>query len=184
MKKAVVVHGWGGNSKSDFHMWLKEELEKKEYLVIAEDFPNTDEPVISEWVGKLQEICSDCDETTLLIGHSIGCQTILRFLEKSDKKFGKVILVAPWMHLDENTIKEEGEEVEEIAKPWMETPIDFEKVKQNALGFMCIFSDDDPYVPLSDEKLFKDKLNAKTIVLEKKGHFNEPTFPLLLDYID
>lgn len=183
-KKAIIVHGWGGSSKSDFHVWLKKELEKKGFEVLVEDFPNTDEPEINSWVEKLQNISKDCDENTYLIGHSIGCQTILRFLEKENRKFGRVILIAPWMHLDENTIEEEGEEVREIAKPWMEIPIDFDKVKENAKEFICIFSDDDPYVPLSDERLFKKKLNAKTIVLEKRGHFNDSTLPLLLDYIE
>ena len=181
MKKAIIVHGWGGNSKGDWIPWLKHELEKKSFEVITPDFPNTEEPEIKAWVGKLGEF--DIDENTYLIGHSIGCQTILRFLERQDRKFGNIILVAPWMHLDEKTIEEEGEEAKEIAKPWIETPIDFEKVKQNTREIVCIFSDDDCYVPLSDEKLFKERLNAKTIIKEKQGHFNEASLPLLLEYI-
>ena len=48
------------------------------------------------------------------------------------------------MRLDEETIKEEGQEIIEIAKPWMETPIDFEKVRSHTGKVVAVFSDDDP----------------------------------------
>ena len=37
---------------------------------------------------------------------------------------------------------------------------------------MAIFSDNDPFVPLNDSKIFKNKLNAKIIIEHKKGHFD------------
>ena len=38
--------------------------------------------------------------------------------------------------------------------------------------FFCIFSDNDPYIPLSDAEIFKDNLNAKIIIEHNKGHFD------------
>jgi len=175
MKRAYIIHGWGGSPRETIHQWIKKELEKKGFDVVAPEMPNTDEPEINAWVGKLLEIIKNPDEETILIGHSIGCQTILRYLEKIPEKteINKIILIAPWMHLDEETIKEEGEEGIEIARPWIETPIDFEKVKKHCNNFHAIFSDNDPFVPLSDEKIFKKELNAKTQILHNKGHFTE-----------
>ena len=40
-------------------------------------------------------------------------------------------------------------------------------------NFICIFSDNDFCVPLSDKDVFKEKLNAKVIILKNKGHFTE-----------
>ncbi len=77
------------------------------------------------------------------------------------------------MKLDEETIKEEGEEVVAIAKPWMETPINWEKVKSHCGDFICIFSDNDPYVPLSNKKLFREKLNTTILILKNRYHFDE-----------
>jgi predicted alpha/beta hydrolase family esterase len=37
---------------------------------------------------------------------------------------------------------------------------------------VAIFSDSDPYVPLSQEGLFREKLGAKTMVLHARGHFS------------
>ena len=183
MKKVVIVHGWGGNSKCDWIPWLKQELEKRGFEVVAPNFPNSDEPEIDTWVGKLREVVKNVDVNIFFVGHSIGCQAILRFLEKCSEKVGKVILVAPWMHLNEEVINEEGEDVREIARAWVETPIDFERVRKMSDKFVCIFSDDDPYVPLSDEEIFKRELNAETIVESGQGHFNEVSLPLVLEYL-
>ena len=136
--------------------------------------PNTDEPKIEEWVGKLKEVVKIEDET-YFVGHSIGCQGVLRYMETLDSniKVKGAGLIAPWMHLDEETIKEEGEEVEAIAKPWIETPIDYNKIKSHTNNFLAIFSDNDPYVPITDAELFKQRLNAKTIIKQNEEHFNE-----------
>ncbi|KKQ37224.1 MAG: hypothetical protein US53_C0024G0012, partial [Candidatus Woesebacteria bacterium GW2011_GWA1_37_7] len=43
-------------------------------------------PKIKEWVPFLQENMSNPDEETHFVGHSIGCQTILRYLETLSEK--------------------------------------------------------------------------------------------------
>jgi predicted alpha/beta hydrolase family esterase len=137
--------------------------------------PNTDEPKIEEWIGFLGENIKNIDNETYFIGHSIGCQAVLRHIETlpDDVVVGGCILVAPWMELDKNTIEEEGEEVVEIARPWMETPIDFKKIKKHTDKFLAIFSDNDPYVPLSEINLFEKELGAKIVVKNNEEHFNE-----------
>jgi len=39
--------------------------------------------------------------------------------------------------------------------------------------FVAIFSDNDPFVPLPEEKLFKSELGAQIIVLHGKGHLQQ-----------
>ena len=88
------------------------------------------------------------------------------------ENIGGVILIAPWMVLSiENLDKDEPPET---AKPWLETPIDFNKVISHSKKFVGIFSDNDKFVPLiENETLLKEKLGAKTIILHNKGHFTE-----------
>ena len=187
MKKVYLIHGWGGSDSSEgWFGWLKQNLKKKGYEVIGFNMPNTDIPVIEEWIGFLKENIKDIDENTYFIGHSIGCQAALRFIETFNEniKIAGCILVAPWMELDKNTIEEEGEEVIEIAKPWMEIPIDFEKIKKHCNRFLAIFSDDDPYVPLNEVDKFKEKLNAQTIVKNNQEHFNQvESIPEILEFV-
>ena len=185
MKKIYLIHGWGGTGSGGWFDWIKKEMKDKAE-VISFDMPNTDEPKIEEWVGFLKENVKNIDEDTYFIGHSVGCQTILRFLESllGKIKIAGVVLVAPWMELDENTIKEGGIEVEEIAKPWMETPIDFDKVKGKCKKFLAIFSDNDPYVKLDQVKEFQKNLKVRTIIKENEEHFNETReMPEILDFI-
>jgi hypothetical protein len=173
MKTAIIVHGWDGSPKEPLFLWLKKELEKRKFKVITPKMPNSGKPKIKPWVNKLKGVVEPNDEI-YFIAHSIGCQAVLRYIQsiRNNKKFN-LILIAPWMHLDKTTIEEEGEEIKKIAKPWMNTPINYKKIlKHLNKKTICIFSNDDPYVPLSEIILFRKKLGAKTILLKNKGHFS------------
>ena len=108
----------------------------------------------------------------------------LRFLEKLPKKtkIGGCIFIAGWFNLKEETY--ELEDDRKIAEPWIKTPIDFKKIKQHTNRFLAIFSDNDPNVPVSDSKIFKTKLNAKIIIKDNEGHFNETEeIPQIIGFI-
>lgn len=163
MKKIIMVHGWGGNSS--YFDDLKKELEEKAE-VIALDMPDTDNPRIESWVNYLDKKVR-INEETYFIGHSIGCQAIMRYLENLPKNamVNGVFFIAGWVNLKGLDSYEKL-----IAKPWLETPVDFNKVKEHCKKIMAIFSDDDPYVSLDNVNLFKDKLGAKTKLLNNKEH--------------
>ena len=169
MKTAIIVHGWAYNPKMNWYPSVKKELEAKDFEVIVPEMPNSKEPKINEWVSKLKEIVPLPNKNTYFIGHSIGCQTILRYLQELPEKtkVGKIVLVAPWFHLQNI----EGPEAEKIAQPWLETPIDFDKINSHITQITAIFSDNDPWVPVSDKEIFRKLLNAKIIVEHNKGHF-------------
>lgn len=171
MKRAYIIHGWGGEPNSNWHPWLKKELEKNNFKVEVPAMPNTDEPEIKSWVSKLSEVVGKADEETYFIGHSIGCQTILRYLEGLKSKIGGVVFVAGWFNLTKEAMP--GEEEEKIAKPWIETPINIEKVKKACNKIIAIFSDNDPYVDLEENKTAFEKLNAEIVVEKNKGHFDD-----------
>jgi uncharacterized protein len=189
MKRAFLIHGWDGSPEEPMHKWIKKSLEKRGFEVFVPKMPNANKPEIKSWVKKIKEITGLLSKEDIFIGHSVGCQAILRYLESLDKNEGvkKVILIAPWMYLDKKTIEEEGEKVIEIAKPWIETPIDFKKIKTHCDEFIAIFSDNDPYVPLSNMNLFKENLNANILILKNRGHFdpdsNVNSLPELLDFL-
>jgi len=170
-QRVIIVHGWDGSPNEPMLKWLKNNLEDS-FEVIVPNMPNPAEPKIKDWVDKLKEVAGNIDENTFFVGHSIGCQAVLRFLQTINQKAKGIVLIAPWINLDMKTIEEEGEEVKEIAKPWMETSINWKKIKNNIGKAVCIFSDNDCYVPLSDANIFKEKLNAEIIIEHNKGHFD------------
>jgi len=172
-KRIFLVHGWGGAPDGNWFPWLKRELESKNFLVTIPTMPDTFKPKIEDWVKKLGDTIGEIDKDTYLIGHSIGCQTIMRYLEtlSGESKVGGVIFVAGFFNLSDGLWDEEY--TKEIAEPWLSTPIDFEKIKSHTTNFIDIASDDDPYVPLSDTEIFKNKLDAKIIILKNKGHMSD-----------
>jgi predicted alpha/beta hydrolase family esterase len=170
--KVYIIHGWDGSPNEPMLRWLASSLEARDYEVTVPAMPDPGNPTIEAWTQKLARVIVP-NEDTILIGHSIGCQAILRYLQTlpPTKKVKGAVFIAPWMKLDEKTIEEEGEEIKDVAKPWMETPIAFEKVRGMIGKIIAIFSDNDPYVPIDQKAIFEKDLGATIIVEKKKGHF-------------
>jgi predicted alpha/beta hydrolase family esterase len=186
MKRAFIIHGWEGYPEEGWFPWLKKELEAKGYKVRVPAMPNSAEPDIKKWVGHLAKLVGKPDEETFFISHSIGCQTVLRYLESLEPgvKVGGAVLVAGWVHLKPEATEDEG--AMDIAQPWLETPLDWKKIKSHCSRFTAIFSDNDPFVPLDDSKIFKEKLGAK-IVMEKglqhiNGEAGVKKLPIVLEF--
>lgn len=168
MKRVFIIHQWMAGADGDWRPWLRSELEKKGYEVFVPDMPDIDTPVIEKWVSHLAEIVGTPDEGTYFIGHSIGCQAIMRYLEKlpDNEKVGGAIFVAGWF----NMANLEDEETEKIAKPWIESPINFKKLKTILSKSVLIISDNDPYNAFEENKNKFTEIGSKIIVLHGAGH--------------
>ncbi len=167
MKKVFIIHGWGGFPKEAWFPWLKKELEKQGFKVKVPQMPDPETPKIKSWVAHLAKVIGQPDKNTSLVGHSIGCQTIARYLETLPEGgiFNKVVFVSGFVKL-----KGLEEEEKNIAKPWIKTPIKWGEVRRHAKDFVAIHSDNDPYVSLTNADFFKKNLRAKIIIEHKKGH--------------
>src|SRR3989344_2695467 len=169
-KKIVfIIHGWSDSPRGSWFPWLKTELRKRGFIAYVPKMPNTNTPKIKAWISKLRKVAQKANENTYFVGHSIGCQAIMRYLGglPKRKKIGGAIFVAGGMTLTNQTHEEKP-----IARPWLETKINFAKVKKSAKKFVAVFSDNDPYVTFSkNSKIFKQKLGAEIILEHKKGHF-------------
>lgn len=169
MKRVFIIHGWSGFPEEGWFPWLQNELESKGILVSVPCMPNPDEPTIRVWMDHLAEVVGTLDDETYFVGHSIGCQTILRYVENCGVKIGGAIFVAGWFHLT----NAETDEEKRIGRPWLETPIDLEKVRALIPNSVAIFSDDDPVVPLEQNRLiFESSLGSRIIVETGKRHFS------------
>lgn len=170
MKRVFIVHGWGYNPKSNWYPWLKDKLEEKGFEVIVPEMPDTENPKIDSWVNHLKETVKEINKDTYFIGHSIGCQTIMRFLESQNEKIGGAVFVAGWFKLYDL----ENEEVDKIAHPWLNKTINLKKVNENMNKLTVILSDNDPYNGVKENsKIFKERLNAKVIIEKNKGHYDK-----------
>ena len=172
-KRVFIVHGWDGFPEENWFPWLKSELEAKGFLVFVPQLPAADEPRINTWVPALAESVGVVDEQTYFVGHSMGCQTIVRFLESldGDAKVGGAVFVAGFLKSLSNL--EDEEQVRSVADEWLKTPLNLAKVKSHLTKSVAIFSDNDPFIPLENQEEFRDVLHSKIIVEHGKGHFNK-----------
>lgn len=168
MKRVFVIHGWEGYPEGGWRPWLKNKLEEKGFDVTVPAMPDTANPTFNKWIPFLKNLVGKPDKDCYFVGHSLGCITILRYLEslKQNQKVGGVILVAGFGEdLDYKGYKGE-------LTSFYEKPIDFEKIKKASKKFIAIHSTDDPYVDIKNNKLFVEKLGAESIIMDNMKHFS------------
>ena len=165
MKKVIIIHGYGGYAGGNWFPWLKNKLVSINLDVIVPNMPDTDAPELSAWLSHLQKVAGEVDENTYLVGHSLGCATILRFLENLDdgKAVGGALLVAAFaepIHFSElNSF---------TAGTW-----DDSRIKSACRKIVLINSDNDPHVPLEMGERIQKRFDAELFVMHNAEHINE-----------
>lgn len=172
MKKVIIVHGWSGKPEHGWYPWLKKELEKKGFKVSVPELPNTDNPKIDAWISTLSDTVGNPNEDTYFVGHSMGCQTIARYIETLPVgvKVGGAIFVAGFFKRLTNL--EDSANYGEVESHWINTPINFDNVRSHIDKSVAIFSDDDLYVPLDNQDDFREKLRAEIVIMHAMKHFS------------
>jgi uncharacterized protein len=166
MKHVVIVHGWKGKPDSNWKPWLKKELDTLgDYKVDLPSMPDSHHPVASAWVEKLAEVVGAPGIDTYLVGHSLGCITILRYLETLQKgeHIGGVILVAGFGQVFDSYHGQHDS--------FFDHELDWKKIRTHCRQFVAIHSDNDSSIKLNQMELFKHELGAKGIVESGLGHF-------------
>jgi len=94
--------------------------------------PDTDHPVVQSWLPSFSKAVGEIGEDDILIGHSLGCATVLRFLESlnGDQKVGGVVMVAGFLDDRGDT---------EIS-PFFKTEFNYETIGMRSHRFVSIHS--------------------------------------------
>ena len=163
-KRVIIIHGWEGSPERNWIPWLKAELEKAGCEALAPFMPDTNHPKLGEWLSYLKEIAGRPDQNLYLVGHSLGVITILRYIESlgDGEKIGGAVLVAGFP---------EPIGYEEL-NSFFASSLRYEEVRKKAGVFVAINSDDEPYVPLKNAEILRDKLGAELIVIKGGKHLN------------
>ncbi|MFZ2199708.1 MAG: alpha/beta hydrolase [Microgenomates group bacterium] len=162
MKKALILHAWFSNPTSNWYPWLKGELEKKGYEIWVPELPTmpTENPDMETMLKFVIEK-NFVDESTTVIGHSLGSVLTLRLAERV--KFAKGILFAAW---DYNDLTPEHQS-------FWRNMMDHKKILSNVSEWVFPLSENDPYVTIAIAKEVAARLNGKVIEVGKKGHFGK-----------
>lgn len=158
----LIVPGYADSSPSHWQgVWLKHF--PNAVKVIQEDWINVNRP---EWVRTLDSAIQLALQPIILVGHSLGCSTILYWInskesKKSIHKIKGALLVAPPDPHSEayRALSIKG----------------FDPLPLNKLPFPSILvtSTNDPFLSVEQGRYFADRLGSEFINIGKKGHIGE-----------
>ncbi|HEY5714645.1 MAG TPA: alpha/beta hydrolase [Candidatus Gracilibacteria bacterium] len=189
---AIFIHGWGGTGDG---IWMPaaREILKSKFTTHAPDFPNTDNPIYTEWRDHFdQYLGSRVNPATLQaedigIGHSLGAGFWFRYLlekpeEPKNQRTGKLlkhlILVAPTP--DDCGISE--------IQNFFDSEVDHPKIKSLVDRITIFGSNNDPYIPEIKFRILAEQLGAEFILIPQSQHLSgSPAaqaigWPILLEY--
>ncbi len=185
ISNVVIVHGandsrgeaFKGKRENQRHWfpWLGKELSKRNVNFSNELYPKDWNPEYSKWKKTFEE--NKIDESTILVGHSLGCGFISRWLSESKKKVKKIILVAPYI-------------LDSPGLPWLKEMVNFSLINMSDYcdDLVVFYSDNDYPDILESVSYLKEKTNGRFVEFRKAGHFCESNgfekFPKLLDEIN
>ncbi len=176
-----IIHGSYGNPYKNWIHWLKTQLSKRKLNGLVPSFPTPYKQDYESW-SKLLKVYHEIGyitENTTFITHSLGGIFVIKFLIENQIKIKKIITVAGFnIFFDDD---------QSLYDTFYLSDKQLINVKNLCSKIICIYSDNDPYVPKEKAELFANNLNAAEILINNAGHFNEKTgykeFKELLKYI-
>jgi predicted alpha/beta hydrolase family esterase len=157
---AILVHGWKGWPENGWFPWLQRELEARGFITQSLKLPNPAFPDRETWTRIVKKAIKGPD--TVLVGHSLGCPSILFALEAYDgDPVERVVCVSGFgrkftMPLLDLWIK--GKK------------IDFDRVKKKAKHWSVIHSAHDYLVPYKEGEWLAKQLGVDVIRTKARGH--------------
>ena len=179
-RSLVIVPRWAGHADSDFYPWLRHEHPVGFDTVRALEMPNPQQPTPEAWGAALREALGPCPPPgTVLMGHSVGCQAVLRYLAAMPpgSQVDGVMLVAGWWTVDKPW---------DSLLPWIDDSLDFARLRATARRFVVLLSNDDPFTAdfHQNGQLWRKRLGAEVEIITGARHFNAAQEPSVLDALE
>lgn len=193
MKQVLIIHGGESfhsykryldalKNSSIYYERLKPHKNWRPYIaeslpgvdVLTPSFPNSDNAKYSEWKIYFEKLIPFFGNDVQLVGHSLGAMFLTKYLQEKplERPVRRLILVSGGY--DDETNEDLGSFKVESAK---NLPLSAEEIH-------LFHSQDDPVVPFTELAKFQTDLpSATSHVFETRGHFNDVTFPELLELL-
>lgn len=193
MKQVVIIHGGSSfrtykaylndlksmeldyerlKPRKKWGPWIAEQMPEADVLLPT--LPNAYNAVYNEWEIYFEKLLPFLGDDVRLVGHSLGAMFLAIYLNenKLPKKIRQLILIAG--AYDDETHGEIGSFKVASAS----------NLNQNAQEIHLFHSEDDPVVPFSELVKFQADLpSAITHTFTDRQHFNDTTFPELLELL-
>ncbi|XP_050950688.1 putative hydrolase RBBP9 isoform X2 [Labeo rohita] len=175
LERVVIVPGNGAENtvELNWYGWTKKQINEIPDLSCAlKKMPDPVTARESIWLPFMKEDL-ECDEETLIIGHSSGAAAAMRYAEKH-KVFAIILVGAYTSDLGNENERESGY----FNRAW-----EWEKIRTNVKHIIQFGSTDDPFLPWEEQQEVADGLKADLQKYSDRGHFQDTAFPELIDAI-
>ena len=172
-----MIHGNGNSKPTDnWFPYLKEELERFGVKVEAPQFPDALLARSSYWLPFLEHELKP-DANTIIVGHSSGAIAAMRYAE-THHILGSALVGTYYTDLGMETEKLSG---------YFDTPWKWNNIKENQKWIIQFAGLNDPWIPIDEARVVRDKLQTDYYESPDQGHFGgdyyKETFPELLEAI-
>ena len=168
--KIILIHGNGGSNSNDVWLpYVQRELAAAGLEVINRTFPDNVKARAEYWLPFIAELGADAN--TVLVGHSSGAVAAMRYAQ-DHQILGSVLVGACYTDLGDPG---------ERAGGYYETPWDWPAIRSHQQFILQFASPTDPYIPITEARFIQKNLRSKYHELAKRGHFEDNTFPELID---
>lgn len=177
-RPAILLIGrWGTRPGRDWYPWFHATADA---VVHIPEMPDPDNPTPAAWSAEVQRQIAGipADTPLLLVGHSVGCQAIVRALSLSSapRPLLGAVFVAGWW-----TVGQPWPALE----PWCETNYDIGQARLALPRSIVLLSTNDPFNPDFEENgaLWAERLGSEVRVIPGAGHFNASPQPAVLEAV-
>mgnify|MGYP001110104106 CR=1 FL=1 len=163
-KRLFIVHGFMAGPDHHWFGWLKKEAELLGMTVHIPAMPDPMAPDETAWLSALQAAVGEPDGDTWFVGHSLGCITILRYLDQQPpgRPAGGVIMVSGF--------SDAVPALPEL-EPFTRAPLDAAQLIRHIPQRIVVASLNDEIVPPALTLRLSQQLNAPFYGLPESGHF-------------
>lgn len=182
----LILHGTLGNPTGNWFPWLATELEKQGHRTLTPQLPTPEGQTLPNWIHIIDTAINTLGGPSNDIGivaHSMAPLAVCHYLTTIYSPINSCFFVSGFSQRLPST----PQPYPTLNNPFIDQPLEWEKVKRNCNKFICFAGDNDPYVPLNTANNFAEHLATRLIVIPQGGHLNASSgyiqFPLLLDTI-
>ncbi|RUQ98026.1 RBBP9/YdeN family alpha/beta hydrolase [Labedella endophytica] len=160
--RMLVAHGYLADPSRHWFPWLVEHYGVDTVSMIG--LPNPERPDLETWVHAASAAIGEVDEETILLGHSLGCVTLLHALNRLSGpwRLGGLVLVAGFVDPLPNL---------PALDPFTAEPLDLERIRRHTAVRHVLRSDDDDVVSSDLTERMAGLLEAPVSVVPGAGHF-------------
>lgn len=189
MNRYFIIHGSFSSPYENWFPWLFEQIEKtkpknmEEPICYCPQMPTgVGLQTYENWSKVLSSYAPifQSEEDITIFAHSIAPVFVCKFLIEHKLRVKRLVFVCGFngvfgINADYDTVN---------SSMYIDSLAD---VKKFCDEIVCLYSDNDPYVPFQKEKSFADTIATRQIIIKNGGHLNASSrylkFPQLLEFI-